>query len=93
MTVFYNRHFLCHEADLQSGCCFDRLNGMDAAWNQENADFRQKSVSYQEEKHMVTAVVGANWGDEEKARSQICSRMRLTSSSVFRAEQMQDTPL
>ncbi len=53
---------------------FGQTGRMDAAWNQENADFRQKSVSYQEEKHMVTAVVGANWAMREKARSQICSR-------------------
>ena len=47
---------------------FGQTGRMDAAWNQENADFRQKSVSYQEEKHMVTAVVGANWGDEGKGK-------------------------
>ena len=47
---------------------FGQTGRMDAARNQENADFRQKSVSYQEEKHMVTAVVGANWGDEGKGK-------------------------
>ena len=47
---------------------FGQTGRMDAAWNQENADFQRKSVSYQEEKHMVTAVVGANWGDEGKGK-------------------------
>lgn len=46
----------------------------------------------QEENQMVTTVVGANWGDEEKEKSQICLQMKRTSLSVFRVEQMQVTP-
>ena len=42
---------------------------------------------------MVRAIVGANWGDEGKARSQICLQKSLTLSSVSRAEVMQVIPL
>lgn len=57
MTVFYNRHFYVMRQIYRVDAAFGQTGRMDAAWNQENADFRQKSVSYQEEKHMVTAVV------------------------------------
>ena len=47
---------------------FGQTGRMDAAWNQENADFRQKKCMLSGGKHMVTAVVGANWGDEGKGK-------------------------
>ena len=38
---------------------------------------------------MVKAVVGANWGDEGRVRSQTCSPERRISSFVFRVVRMQ----
>ena len=37
---------------------------------------------------MVKAIVGANWGDEGKGKSQICLQRMRTSLCGFRAEPM-----